>query len=103
MLLGNSVYVNVPLYVRGNLCMQNSARFIGYSLQVGGTLQMTNSSGVGSSDPIASSIDPGKPQVHEVHVAGGCRRGTSGAFATPCDETDGRLLARLGTTPRRPG
>jgi Tfp pilus assembly protein PilX len=89
MSLANSVYVNVPLYVRGNLCMQNSARFIGYSLQVGGTLQMTNSSGVGSSNEAASSLDPGNPQVHEVHVAGGCRRGTSGQFTTPCNETLG--------------
>jgi Tfp pilus assembly protein PilX len=95
MLLGNSVYVNVPLYVRGNLCMQNSARFIGYSLQVGGTLQMTNSAGVGSSDPSASSMDPGKPQVHEVHIAGGCRRGTSGAFSTPCDENEG-VFSEMG-------
>ena len=89
MSLANSVYVNVPLYVRGNLCMQNSARFVGYSLQVGGTLQMTNSSGVGSTNATASSLDTSNPQVHEVHVAGGCRRGTSGAFVTPCSETLG--------------
>jgi Tfp pilus assembly protein PilX len=86
MTLANSVYVNVPLYVRGNLCMQNSARFIGYSLQVGGTLQMLNTSGVGSSDATASSVDTTNPQVHEIHVGGGCRRGTSGDFVKPCDE-----------------
>jgi Tfp pilus assembly protein PilX len=89
MLLGNSVTVNVPLYIRGNLCMQNSARFLGYSLQVGGTLQLENSAEVGSPDPSASSQDPGKLQVHEVHVGGGCRRGTSGPFETPCDEEHG--------------
>lgn len=89
MLLSNSVYVNVPLYVRGNLCMQNSARFIGYSLQVGGTLQMVNTAGVGSSDPTASSVDLDTPQVHEVHIGGGCRRGTSGEFETPCGEEHG--------------
>jgi Tfp pilus assembly protein PilX len=89
MTLGNSVYVNVPLYVRGHLCMQNSARFLGYSLQVGGTLQMTNSSSVGSSNASASALDESNPQVHEVHIGGGCRRGTSGPFVTPCDETHG--------------
>ena len=89
MSLANSVYVNVPLYVRGSLCMSNSARFIGYSLQVGGTLQMVNTSGVGSSDPGSSALDSSNPQVHEVHVGGGCRRGTEGAFETPCDESLG--------------
>ena len=37
--LGNSVDVNIPLYVRGNLALTNSAQVSGYALQVGGTLE----------------------------------------------------------------
>ena len=84
MSVGNSVNINVPLYVRGNLCLSNTANMTGYSLQVGGTLSLSNSSRVGTSDASAASDDPGNPQVHEAHVAGGCRLGTSGAFTSPC-------------------
>ncbi len=84
--IGNSVNVNVPLYIRGNLCLSNSASMTGYSLQVGGTLSLSNTSHIGSSDMNAASNDPTNPQVHEVHVAGGCRLGTSGPFTSPCGE-----------------
>jgi hypothetical protein len=82
--IGNSVNVNVPLYIRGNLCLLNSASMTGYSLQVGGTLSLSNSAHVGTTDVNAASDNPNNPQVHEVHVAGGCRLGTSGPFTTPC-------------------
>jgi hypothetical protein len=72
--LGNSVNVNIPLYVRGNLRLSNSAQVSSYALQVGGTLELLNSSHVGES---------GAP-VHEAHVGGGCRLGSSGAFTKPC-------------------
>jgi hypothetical protein len=84
--IGNSVNVNVPLYIRGDLCLSNSANMTGYSLQVGGTLSLSNTSHVGTVDAAAASDNPGNPQVHEVHVAGGCRLGTSGPFTTPCGE-----------------
>jgi hypothetical protein len=82
--VGNSVNINVPLYIRGNLCLSNTASHTGYSLQVGGTLSLSNSSYIGSTDVGASSMDSSNPQVHEVHVAGGCRLGSSGPFTTPC-------------------
>ena len=72
--LGNSVNVNIPLYTRGSLRLSNSAQVSGYALQVMGTLELNNTSHVGES---------GAP-VHEVHVAGGCRLGGSGAFTKPC-------------------
>jgi hypothetical protein len=85
--LVNSVNVNVPLYVRGNLCLSNSASFTGYSLQVGGTLSLSNTSRVGTTDVSAASDNPSNPQVHEVHVAGGCRLGLSGPFSS-CGEEE---------------
>lgn len=72
--LGNSVDVNIPLYVRGNLVMQNTAQVSGYALQVGGTLEFRNEAHVGTA---------GAP-IHEAHVGGGCRVGSSGAFVKPC-------------------
>ena len=72
--LGNSVNVNIPLYVRGNLVMQNTAQVSGYALQVGGTLEFRNEAHVGTA---------GAP-IHEAHVGGGCRVGSSGAFVKPC-------------------
>ena len=49
MTLSNSVNVSVPLYVKGNLCLQNSAQLSGLTtvLQVGGTLTLNNSAHVG--------------------------------------------------------
>jgi hypothetical protein len=72
--LGNSVNVNVPMYVRGDLCFQNSASFTGTVLQVGGTVQLLNTSTVGLSGD----------NVDEVHIGGGCRLGSSGPFTSPC-------------------
>ena len=72
--LGNSVNVNIPLYVRGNLRLSNTAQVSGYALQVGGTLEFNNSAHVGTA---------GEP-VHEAHIGGGCRIGSSGAFTKPC-------------------
>ena len=72
--LGNSVDVNIPLYVRGNLVMQNTAQVSGYALQVGGTLEFRNYAHVGTTEA----------PIHEAHVGGGCRIGSTGAFVTPC-------------------
>src|SRR2546423_1518592 len=77
--LANSVNVNVPFYVRGNLCLQNTAQVSGVNtvLNVGGTLTLNNSSHVASA---------GAP-LAEVHVAGGCRVG-NGTFHSPCGTAD---------------
>jgi hypothetical protein len=77
--LGNSVDINIPLYTQGNLRLVNSGQVSGYALQVKGNVQLENSSHVG---------EPGA-KVHEVHVAGGCRLGTSGAFTAPCGTAHG--------------
>ena len=77
--LSNSVNVNVPIYIKGNLCLQNSAQISGINtvLQVGGTLSLQNSAHVGdAASPLA-----------EVHVAGGCKLG-SGATHNPCTSAD---------------
>jgi hypothetical protein len=71
--LSNNVTIDIPFYVRGNLCMNNSSSVRGDYLQVGGTLTINNSASAGSA---------GDPLV-EARIAGGCRLG-SGAFVSPC-------------------
>jgi hypothetical protein len=77
--LSNSVNVNVPFYIKGNLCLQNTAQISGVNtvLEVGGTLTLNNSSHVATA---------GAP-LAEVHVAGGCKVG-SGAVHSPCGTAD---------------
>jgi hypothetical protein len=82
--LGNSVDVNIPLYVRGNLVLANSAQVSGYALQVGGTLEVQNTAHVGTS---------GSP-IHEAHVGGGCRVGSAGSFVKPCGTAE-RVYATI--------
>lgn len=87
--LGNSVNVNIPFYVRGNLRLLNSAQVSGYALQVGGTVEFFNSSHVGTA----------AAPVHEVHVGGGCRIGSSGAFTKPCGAAQQTYATISDSTP----
>lgn len=82
--LGNSVNVNIPLYVRGNLRLSNTAQVSGYALQVGGTLEFQNSAHVGTAES----------PIHEAHIGGGCRVGSSGAFVKPCGSAQ-RVFATI--------
>ena len=76
--LSNNTSINVPLYVRGSLCLNNSAIIDGPALQVGGTVTLngtqTRIGGVGS--PMA-----------EVHIGRGCSL-TGIVFDTPCTPAD---------------
>lgn len=82
--LGNSVDINIPFYVRGSVVIANTAQVSGYAMQVGGTVEFRNDGRVGSA---------GAP-IHEAHIAGGCRVGSSGPFTTPCN-ADTRVHATI--------
>jgi Tfp pilus assembly protein PilX len=77
--LANSVNVTVPMYIKGNLCLQNSAQVSGANtvLQVGGTINIQNSAHVGSAGA----------KLAEVHVGGGCRNGAQPSH-NPCGPAD---------------
>jgi hypothetical protein len=90
MTLANSVQVSQPIYVKGNLCLDNSAQIASSAspLNVGGTIQVTSSATVGSSaSPLAV-----------LHVGGGCRYGTSGSYVTPCTSTQHVYATSQDTT-----
>jgi len=75
--IGNSVNVSVPFYVKGNLCMSNSAIVTSYALQVGGTVTMSSSQ---------NSIGSASAPLHEAHIGGGCS--TDGVhYVSPCTAT----------------
>ena len=78
--LRNSVSINVPLYVRGNLCLENSAQVhaLAHALQVGGILSLSNSAHVGE----LGTVGDGR-MLREVHVGGGCRV-DGGPVVSPC-------------------
>ena len=77
--LANSVNISVPLYVRGNLCLTNSAQVSGaYALNVGGTVTISNSAHVGSSSvPLAN-----------IHIGGGCSVNGGTSYDSPCGPAD---------------
>ena len=86
--LGNQTEVNVPLYVRGSLCLHNSTKITGYALQVGGTLSLHNTATVGSS---------GAP-ITEAHIAGGCSV-SGGTAHSPCSAADRVYAQKITTQP----
>jgi hypothetical protein len=76
--LNNSVIIDVPLYVRGDICMQNSAQIQGPILQVGGKVTLAN-----PSNQIGSPGDT----IPEIHIGGGCQL-QNNALHNPCGPSD---------------
>jgi hypothetical protein len=76
--LDNSVVVDVPLYVRGDVCMKNSAQIRGPILQVGGKVTLDN-----PSNQIGAIGD----LIPEIHIAGGCKL-QNDPLHNPCGAAD---------------
>jgi len=76
--LANNTTINVPLYVRGSLCLSNSAQVTGPAVQVGGKVTLNN-----QQTSIGTSTTPDS----EVHIGGGCS--TDGVtYHNPCTSSD---------------
>jgi Tfp pilus assembly protein PilX len=73
-LLQNNLTIDAPIYVRGDLCMENSAVITGDIVQVRGNVQIKGQASVGFS----------ATPVPVVRVGGGCRYPWSGSYQTPC-------------------
>jgi hypothetical protein len=84
MTIGQSVNVATPLYVEGNLCLQNSATISSGPLVVKGSLTMTQkANGVGL---------PSAP-VNEAHIGGACQYWNK-ASSYPCRGNSDNVYAR---------
>jgi Tfp pilus assembly protein PilX len=86
--LDNTVEINVPLYIRGNLCMYNTATVTSYAVQVGGTVTLNS-----SSNTVGTAAAP----LHEVHVARGCS--TDGRSYAPCGPAQRVYAETVDATP----
>jgi hypothetical protein len=73
-LLQNNLTIDAPIYVRGDLCMQNSALITADLVQVRGRVQIENTASIGTA----------AVPVPQVYVGGGCRYPWSGSYVTPC-------------------
>jgi hypothetical protein len=74
-LLKNSIEIDAPVYVRGDLCMENSAVIISELVRVRGKVDIKDSASIGT---VADTVD-------QVEVGGdGCRYGGSGGHVSPC-------------------
>jgi hypothetical protein len=76
-LLENNLTIDAPIYVRGDLCMKNSALVTGDLVQVRGKVQIENQASIGTA----------AAPVPQVRVGGGCRYPWSGSYVTPCGST----------------
>jgi hypothetical protein len=72
--LKNSITIDAPIYVRGDLCMENSAVITSDLVQVRGTVQIKDTASIGT------SVAP----VQDVQVGGGCRYPWGGSYVSPC-------------------
>jgi hypothetical protein len=76
--LENSIVIDVPLYVRGDICMKNSAQIHGPIIHVGGKVTLES-----ASNQIGAPGDP----IPEIHIGGGCKL-QSNALHNPCTSAD---------------
>jgi Tfp pilus assembly protein PilX len=83
----NSAVIDIAFYVRGDLCMFNSASITSQKLQVGGTVTLN-----GTTTTIGTAGTP----IAEAHVGHGCRI-NNGSFHTPCSPVD-RVWANTVTS-----
>jgi hypothetical protein len=79
MTIGNTVSVNSPLYIAGNLCLTNSAIIAAGPLVIQGGLTMTQ-----SANQVGSSASP----INQLRVGTGCKW-KNNALHSPCQQGAG--------------
>ncbi len=89
MTLSQSVQVGSPLYVNGNLCLENTAAITNGPLVVRGRLTLFQ-----SANAVGSSTAP----INEAHIAGGCQWKNT-PFHSSCSSLDNVFARVLDATP----
>jgi hypothetical protein len=89
MTISQSVQVGSPLYVNGNLCLQNTAAITNGPLVARGRLTL-----VQSANAVGSSTAP----INEAHIAGGCQW-KNNPFHSACSSLDNVFARTLDSTP----
>ena len=89
MVLSQSVHVASPLYVNGNLCLQNTAAISAGPLVVKGQLTLSQ-----SANAVGSLAAP----ISEAHIGSGCQW-KNGALHLPCSPLDNVFARVLDASP----
>jgi type II secretory pathway pseudopilin PulG len=76
--LSNNTVINVPVYVQGSLCLNNSARIVGQAVQVGGRVTLNNTQ---------TSIGTAASPMTEIHIGQGCSTDAV-VYHSPCSSAD---------------
>ena len=87
--LSQSVQVGSPLYVNGNLCLQNTASITNGPLVVRGQLTLSQ-----SANAVGSSASP----INEAHIANGCQW-KNNVLHLPCSSLDNVFAHVLDASP----
>jgi Tfp pilus assembly protein PilX len=87
--LQQSVTINSPFFVSGNLCLQNTAQILSGPLDVKGSVTLTQ-----KQNAIGSSAKP----LNEAHIVGGCKWQNNSWHAT-CSSADNVFATLLDSTP----
>jgi hypothetical protein len=85
--LSNNTKIDVPVYVRGSLCLNNSAQITGRAIQVGGSVTLSNTQ---------TSIGTPSSPMTEIHIGRGCSLDGIN-YHSPCSAAD-----RVYSDPARP-
>jgi Tfp pilus assembly protein PilX len=97
MTINNSVSVKTPLYVEGDLCVQQTAGVAqgdhGTTLVVGGRLTLSNKN--------QNSVGTSSTPITAAYVGNGCVLGNQSSH-TPCGSADNVFASTMGTSPPSP-
>jgi hypothetical protein len=84
--LSNLTVISVPVFIRGNLCLSNSAQITGANVEVGGNITFANTSSIGTSSQKITSLQ----------VTGTCNGVTPGTGS--CDGNHSPVWAQQVST-----
>jgi hypothetical protein len=87
--LKNFIEIDAPIYVRGDLCMENQAMIKSELVQIRGKLDIKDSASVGTSTDA----------VTDVAVGGGCRYPWSGTYISPCGTSQKVYRTNFSSSP----
>jgi hypothetical protein len=87
--LKNFIDIDAPLYVRGDLCMENQATITSELVQVRGRVDIKDSASIGIlGDPVT-----------DVAVAGGCSKPWGGPYVAMCSSSQSVYHSNFSTAP----
>ena len=84
--LPNNVEIGTPFFVKGDLCMKNTASITAGPLKVGGKVTIENSATIGRASG----------RISEAHIGGGCKAGSQQTYTSPCGDAQNVFVASPG-------